>query len=127
MKKDLWRVRRRGLRGNPGKINSWNTSQLPQEAFQLLFSWELQFTFCFIHCHPERPQAGLASSRAKTACLRGGFVADKGENCWEDRNGDTITQISLFSGGNQIFILAETISVSTEAAHSQTLRSKRSI
>lgn len=111
MKKDLWRVRRRGLRGKPGKINSWNTSQLPQEASQLLFSWELQFTFCFIHCHPGLPEAGLASSRAKSACLRGGFVADKGENCWEDRNGDTITQISLFSGGNQIFILAETISL----------------
>ena len=54
-------------------------------------------------------------------------MADKGKNCWEDWNGGTITQISLFSGGNQIFILAETISLSTEAAHSQTLRGKQTI
>ena len=52
-------------------------------------------------------------------------MADKGENYWEAWTGGIITQISLFSGGNQIFILAETISLSTEAAHSQTLRSKQ--
>lgn len=45
-------------------------------------------------------------------------MADKGENCWEDWDGGTTTQISQFSSGNQISVLAETTCLSTEAAHS---------
>lgn len=45
-------------------------------------------------------------------------MADKGEDCWEDWDGGTTTQISQFSSGNQISVLAETTCLSTEAAHS---------
>ena len=45
------------------------------------------------------------SLRAKTAHLGVGFVADKGENFWEDWDGGTSAQISPFAGGNQIVFL----------------------
>lgn len=121
-----------GSGGNPRKMDKTTGIFLfPREVSQLLSSGENQSVLFSIAPapprHPGLPWATLASPSKHLHQPGGWVLADEGENRWEDWNGGSTTQISPFLGGNQIFILAETTCLSTEAAHSEPLRSKQHI